>query len=166
MRLLILLFVVISIRANAQNKFANKAFLDADLEIKVTILVNATKTLFANEIDSLRETTQYYKTYTGKTSFYNTKTTLKDRKYEISCSFQLSSKALTEGDAKSIYEKFKKAFIATGVFQLKPETVEGTRVWFYASEANASAINSKHSLVLEYYAGTMPSVGFLITRKK
>lgn len=140
---------------------------ETDLQGKVNNLFAALQGRFAAEKGLQKEKTQYYTTYETVSKLFGQTGTVKERTYETSISFSLNGQQLDGPDeAKQIYEKLKAAFTATGRCRFNPETIEGTRTWLFAMDANNNAVKSKFSLVLEYYAdGYNPSVSLLLTAK-
>jgi hypothetical protein len=123
---------------------------------------------FALEKGPQKEKSQYYTTYHTVSRLYGQTGTIKERTYENSLSFFWGSEQLDgPAEAKQIYEKLKAAFAATGRCRFNPETVEGSRTWFYASDANNTAAFAKFTLIVEYYNDAYnPSVSFLLTAKR
>jgi hypothetical protein len=141
---------------------------EPDLQGKINSLFTALQGLFVSEKGAQKETTQYYTTYHSVSRLYGQTGTVKERPFETSISFSLYGGQLDgPAEAKQLYEKLKAAFTATGRCRFNPETVEGSRTWLFANDANNTAVRSKFSLVLEYYNDAYnPSVSFLLTGKK
>jgi hypothetical protein len=141
---------------------------ETNLQQKINDLMTAMNGFFVNEKGKQVETTQYYTAFETVSLLYGQAGKIKERKFETSISFSLGSQQLNgPAEAKDIYEKLKAAFLATGRFTYKPETVEGSRTWMFASETVGNFKVASFTMVLEYYNDPYsPSVSVLLTKKR
>jgi len=141
---------------------------EADLDKKIKELLVSMDKLFVDEKEVELSKNQYYTEYESRSTLYGQKCRLKDRGFEITFSFSTPSKGLSgPEEAKAVYEKLFTALSATGRFIFKPAVRENYRTYVAAFENNVEAWKSKLTLMLEYYdSPVLPSVSFLLTRKK
>ena len=141
---------------------------EPDLETKIRALLTSMDQFFADEKGEQISKSEYYTEYYSRSLLFGKKSKLKERKYEISYSFNLDKESLpSPDDAKAIYEKLISIFTSTGRFRFNPETKEPSRSWTFGAEIVSGFKTSRYTVLVEYYnTPGLQSVGFLITRQK
>lgn len=141
---------------------------EPQLEKKIMDLLVSMDNFFTSEQKKQISTTQYYTEYESQFSLFGKYGKVKVRPFETSFSYYAGSEIIsTPANAKTVYEKLLSIFKNSGRFAFNQEIKEGSRTYIFATASNNKNIVAPYTLILEYYATEgLPSVGFLITRKK
>lgn len=156
------------VRADNVKSVITEVPAEPQLEKKIMDLLVSMDNFFTSEQKKQINTTQYYTEYESQFSLFGKYGKVKVRPFETSFSYNAGSEIIsTPANAKTIYEKLLSIFKSSGRFTFNQEIKEGNRTYIFATASNNKNIVAPYTLILEYYATEgLPSVGFLITRKK
>ncbi|MBK6936628.1 MAG: hypothetical protein IPH18_06880 [Chitinophagaceae bacterium] len=156
------------VRADNVKSVITEVPAEPQLEKKILDLLVSMDNFFTSEQKKQINTTQYYTEYESQSSFFGKHGKVKVRPFETSFSYNAGSEITgTPANAKTVYEKLLSFFKNSGRFAFNQEIKEGNRTYIFATASNRKNIVPPYTLILEYYATEgLPSVGFLITRKK